>query len=809
MRPIPAEVYRAFTGATAKREIEEPPGGFVSDGKLRRCNTESQNGKGDAAYILFPAPPYAGGFQNWQDGLDWENWRYTGNGQTRLSPKEQKALQANLEAIRKFRDEEQRKKHKETAARAKRIWGRAKPAEPNHPYLRQKGIKQRGLRQRKDGLLLAPMRDANGTIWNLQTINEKGNKRFLKGGRTAGLFFKAGPKPKPGGTIVIGEGVATMFSVLEATGLHVVAAMSTNNLLAVGKALRAKFSETQLIYVADHDKINKKGKRIGIEKATEAAWETGGLLAVPPKEGDDANDLFVREGSEAVQAVLGAAQPVEEYIAVIYITSDLPTMTTAAWRAVECVNNPPRYFLRGGIPIRIKNDDKGQPVLEDLNLDRLRHEVARAAEWKTIKQGVVYQAKPPWDVIKDMLATLPDQIRLPVLSRLTTVPTFASDGKLCNQPGYNPANKTYYAPSSNCTVPAIPERPSEEDVRSARSLLSELVCDFPFASVSDKTHAMALFLLPFARDMIAGPTPLHDIEAQTPGTGKGLLRDVLLYPSTAGTCGVVTPPTSDEEFRKMLTSQLLAGREVVSIDNATHLNSNALSAALTAEIWSDRLLSRNITVDLPVRVIWTATSNNPSFSTEIARRCVRIRLIAETEKPWTREGFRHPDLRSWVADQRGAFVGAALTIIRSWIVEGMPGWTGRPLGSFESWSRVMGGLCDHAGFGGFLDNLGELYEMADVEGSAEREFVALWWEEYQTHAVGVADLISIAEKVVGLDWGKDRDVDRPRALGWKLRSMRDRIVGGFRIAPGKKSHKTATWKLFPTKETEKRGVIGG
>jgi hypothetical protein len=68
--------------------------------------------------------------------------------------------------------------------------------------------------------------------------------------------------------------------------------------------------------------------------------------------------------------------------------------------------------------------------------------------------------------------------------------------------------------------------PTAADLDRARALIvDDLLIDFPFVSDPDRAHAVALFLLPFVRELIAGPTLLHLIEAPTMGSGKGLLAD--------------------------------------------------------------------------------------------------------------------------------------------------------------------------------------------------------------------------------------------------------------------------------------------
>jgi putative DNA primase/helicase len=63
-----------FRDALLHRNIV-PPAEIIGDGKLRRCDAEGRNGKGDAAYLLHLDGIPAGGFENHRDGLGRENWR--------------------------------------------------------------------------------------------------------------------------------------------------------------------------------------------------------------------------------------------------------------------------------------------------------------------------------------------------------------------------------------------------------------------------------------------------------------------------------------------------------------------------------------------------------------------------------------------------------------------------------------------------------------------------------------------------------------------------------------------------------------
>jgi hypothetical protein len=312
-------------------------------------------------------------------------------------------------------------------------------------------------------------------------------------------------------------------------------------------------------------------------------------------------------------------------------------------------------------------------------------------------------------------------------------------------------------------------------------ILDELLGDFPFVEEGSRAHAVSLFLLPFVRSLISGPTPLHLIEAPIPGSGKGLLSDVLLSPAVGRRIAVMAQARDGDEWRKRITANLMGTPEVILIDNVTvPLDSGELASALTAYTWRDRILGKSQTIELSVRCIWVATANNPELSTEIARRSIRIRLDPKCPQPWTLDHFKHKDLKGWAQEQRAGLVWAGLTIVRAWMSRGRPLWQGKPLGSFEEWAAVIGGILEAIGIPGFLSNLHELYEVADVEASAWRGFVQAWGEKLGGREVGVGDLLPLAAES-GLELRGRGDQGQRVSLGKALTSKRDRIIDQYRI----------------------------
>lgn len=504
-----------------------------------------------------------------------------------------------------------------------------------------------------------------------------------------------------------------------------------------------------------------------------------------------------RHTKRDAQAAGVQARPVEGLPTIRADCQDLRSVTSECWDAIACANNPPRYFRYIGIPSRLEKDDDGTLVPRELIPDRLRHELARVANWVSGEQDE--PAKPPIDVVRDVLAT--PNPPLPILTRITDVPVFAPDGSLSMAEGYHPAGHTYRMTRVGLVIPDVPTAPTPNDVEAAKSLILEMISEFPFVDEADRAHAVGLLLLPFVRDLIDGPTPNHLIEAPQPGSGKGLLADVLLTPACGKQVASISEARDDDEWRKRITAQLRSARSVLLLDNVTRpLNSGSLASALTATIWEDRILGKSENLHIPVRCVWVTTANNPTMTTEIARRCIRIRLDAKVDRPWFRDGFRQKKLRIWALTNRGELVAAALTLVQAWVCAGMPASETKPLGSYEQWTAVIGGILQHVGIPRFLSNLLEFYEQADIEGAMWRQLIDAWSEKFGQERVGVNDLFDLALELDVFDFGKGGERSQKTAFGRRLSRQRDRVIGDYRIIAAGKSKRASQWMLVPTSD---------
>jgi hypothetical protein len=261
--------------------------------------------------------------------------------------------------------------------------------------------------------------------------------------------------------------------------------------------------------------------------------------------------------------------------------------------------------------------------------------------------------------------------------------------------------------------------------------------------------------------------------------------------------GAITEAKDDDEWRKRITSVLRRSPSVVLIDNVSRkVSSPSLAAVLTQTYWEDRILGQSETIRLPNRAAWVVTANNPTFSIEIARRSIRIRLDAKMQQPWLRSHFRRPNLREFVITHRGQVVWAHLVLCQAWIAAGTPKNTNPQLGSFESWSEVIGGLLKFIGANGFLENVQEFYEAAEEETGDWSAIVKLWWERYQDRLVRATDVYKLIQgRDCSPDLGTGNDNSRKTKFGLLLTSMRDRQFENYRLLAGPTKQGAKLWKL--------------
>lgn len=261
----------------------EPIAQRLASGELIRFRCDGDGkGRQNGWAILYLDERPAGAFGNYRLGIS-RKWRV--DSDRTLTPQEREALQREWTEAKAKRQEERDRSQAEAAHDASEMWQAATRATADHGYVERKRLDPSPLRQ-IDGQLLIPMYDVEGRLWNLQRIWSDGRKRFLRGGRTEGLFcLIAGQMLER--TLCIGEGYSTMAAVTRNTGHPSLVTFSSGNLLTVARTWNDLRPDLEYIVCADDDPelIDNPHvrKNVGIEAATAAAIEIGARLALPPQ----------------------------------------------------------------------------------------------------------------------------------------------------------------------------------------------------------------------------------------------------------------------------------------------------------------------------------------------------------------------------------------------------------------------------------------------------------------------------------------------------------------------------------------------
>lgn len=204
--------------------------------------------------------------------------------------------------------EAKKERQAQAAVKSDAVW-KASQDVFESPYLARKLIdKAHGTRTfmgEGGRVVVVPMKDAEGNLWNIQRIFADGTKKFQFGGRVEGTFHLIGEPVAD--ELLVCEGFATGTSLHQATGLPVAVAFNAGNLIHVAKALRKAFPEVAMTICGDDDKWKPEAGNVGREKAAKAGMLAQAGTVFPTfasveTKPTDFNDLHALEGLDAVKS---------------------------------------------------------------------------------------------------------------------------------------------------------------------------------------------------------------------------------------------------------------------------------------------------------------------------------------------------------------------------------------------------------------------------------------------------------------------------------------------------------------------------
>jgi hypothetical protein len=281
------------------------------------------------------------------------------------------------------------------------------------------------------------------------------------------------------------------------------------------------------------------------------------------------------------------------------------------------------------------------------------------------------------------------------------------DGRIELLPyGYDAESQTL---TQNSGVEFSPDMPIDE----ARNVLRELLKEFPFgdrkADGQSRNEAIviAAMLSMFAAPLLRPQARRLNFmfSSNSVGSGKTLLAQLAII-TTLGTCDVQPLPENQEDWRKILDTESLAGSPYILFDDCNgFLKSPTLNAFLTASTWTGRKMNTQQKFAVPKIATVFLTGNNLEVTPDVARRFLHCRMLTDEadpqarkiEKTFSDEWLERPEVRAQL-------LSCLWSIVRSWDAAGRP-TPNRIIRGYEPWCAVFGGMVQHAGFGDPMEPL--------------------------------------------------------------------------------------------------------
>jgi putative DNA primase/helicase len=285
-------------------------------------------------------------------------------------------------------------------------------------------------------------------------------------------------------------------------------------------------------------------------------------------------------------------------------------------------------------------------------------------QWKN--RGMVETGLPDQKIARGILALQGDW-EFPFLRGVISAPTLRPDGSLLSKPGYDARTGLYLADPPPMQ---LKEHPTREDALASLALLDGLLDEFPFADDASRSAALSMQMSAVLRGAIM-PAPGHATKAPKGGAGKSCLGDLPCI-MAVGRVAVPVGATKDaKEFEKKLTTALLMGDPIISMDNLVGPQDNPLLCQVITQTTVDVRpfgTTKGYRLD-GCPLIFMNGNTNAGFSLvgDMVRRCLQIEFVEESECAWQREFKRDP--RAEVAADRGKYIAAVLTIVLAFLAD--------------------------------------------------------------------------------------------------------------------------------------------
>ena len=353
-----------------------------------------------------------------------------------------------------------------------------------------------------------------------------------------------------------------------------------------------------------------------------------------------------------------------------------------------------------------------------------------------------------------------------LLAGVVNCPQLMVDGRILDEPGYDAKTGIFFDPRG-VTFLTVAKSSNASGRRPLPPANRPFVLfhTFDFKSDTDRAVAMSLIMTRLARLAMA-TAPLHAFDAPVAGSGKSMIVDIAAILATGETAPVFAQGPTLEEFEKRFSVQLMAGRQIIAIDNINNeLDGDLLNQSLTQGNVDLRIPGQSRKVTVRSSTVTTATGNNLRLVGDLTRRAVIARLDPETDRPEIRQ-FDYDPLTD-ARENRAELVAAALTILKAYCAAGMPDRPPR-LQGFGEWSDLVRGALMWIGLGDPAATQERLREN-DPKLTRLIRVATVWRKTFGARATTVSEAVAKAEekKRVEPSWEWSRSTPTSTTPSWQ------------------------------------------
>ena len=344
--------------------------------------------------------------------------------------------------------------------------------------------------------------------------------------------------------------------------------------------------------------------------------------------------------------------------------------------------------------------------------------------------------------------------------------------------GYDAETKSFTCDS----VPVI----TGMGVAAATATIDELLGEFVFADGGrSKAVLIGAMLTVFARGLLPPKSlrPCFVFLANAEGAGKTLLVKCATVP-VLGYAPAGTKPKDEDEMRKTLLAAILEARPVIFFDNVKkHVASAALEGFLTTQDYEGRILGLTKTFRGENNAVVFITGNGCTVSPDMRRRSLFCEVFLEVERAEDRVFQSNLEV-PLLLERRSEILTALWELIQAWDKDMRPK-PSRSNSSFLDWSKIIGGIVEHAGYGCPLETP-QIEAAADQDGADMRALVKAIADGAQLRAVQFDEVVDAARAGGLFEWcippGGELE-PKPRATFANLLKGYDRrLIGGYRFS---------------------------